>query len=369
MSGNFVQRGDPAICDKFSRTKMALLNGVDIVIELPVFFATASAEYFALAAVKLLNDLRCVDFLCFGSESGDMHLLSKTAEILSAEPAEFKSTLKTNLDKGLSYPASRGLALGTMGLSVTQPNDILGVEYLKALKKIDANITPITIKREGSQYHGLGISGNIASASAIRHAIRQNGGEDISSVMPSDAYDILLNEINNGKSNHADNFTDILRFILAAASAEELSDIADIGEGLENRILAAAANGGSLTEIAAAVKTKRYALTRINRALFRIILSIRQSELDYYASTGYSRYARVLGFRRGSTDLLSRICGSSVIPVITNVSKLKKTSNACTLDRPSLVMFEKEVQASNIYYAPLKSKIAVNELSTPAVII
>ena len=394
MSGNFVQRGEPAICNKFARTKMALLNGVDIVIELPVFFATASAEYFSQAAVKLLDDLN-VNFLCFGSESGELQPLQRAADVLTNEPDSFKQALKSGLDAGLSFPKARGNALAES--AVFEPNDILGVEYLKALQSLNSKIKPFTIKRDGAHYHSLNLNGTTASATAIRNLLSERRGRrplqpptpyvganfitqfndvalpfirplswaELTQVMPPSAVEILQEEHTAGRLNFANNFSGIFHYALATMTPEQLTEIADVSEGLENRILSAALPGGTVSDVAAAVKTKRYALTRIYRALCHTILNIRQSELDFYAATGFSRYARVLGFKKTSAGLLGNLCDNAKIPVITNIKKAYDT-----LDRSSQAMLDKELQSTNIYYAPLKPNATVTqELSTPLIIV
>jgi predicted nucleotidyltransferase len=338
---------------------MALLNGVDLIVELPVFFACASAEYFARAAVKLLDDMR-VDFLCFGSESGDINALNTAADILGEESEGFRQVLREGLQRGMSYPKARGAALSAANAPVTEPNDILGVEYLKALKRLKSDIKPYTVKRGGAHYHDTAFHGDTASATAIRKSILNADGRDISAVMPQSAVELL----HGVTHNHADRYGDILRYALATLNKGDLGEIADIGEGLENRILSAARSGGGFTQIAEKVKTKRYAYTRVNRALFHIILSIRKSELDFYAQTGYSRYIRVLGFKKDSADLLGMICDRSALPVVTNLKRA-----LFMFDRPSVVMLEKELEATSIYYAPLRTAGGVaSEFATPLVV-
>ncbi|WP_455718849.1 tRNA(Met) cytidine acetate ligase, partial [Anaerosporobacter sp.] len=179
MSGNYVQRGTPAIIDKYSRTLMALNNGADIVIELPVIYATASAETFAAGAIRILHDLGIVNSICFGSECGDLTLLSSIAKALCIESEEFRDTLLKYLRQGLSYPMARKHALlNTIELSnytnqqieqvIESSNNILGVEYLKALYRLSSNIVPYTILREGSGYNDLTLDTTFSSASALR---------------------------------------------------------------------------------------------------------------------------------------------------------------------------------------------------------
>ena len=275
--------------------------------------------------------------------------------------------LKCGLDEGLSFPKARGNALNATNNTVFEPNDILGVEYLKALKLLGSSVQPFATRRNDTHDHSAEFNGDRASASAIRAVLAGRGVHDaprITRVMPHDAAQILFDEIGNGRHNFADRYSGILHYALASMSIEQLREIADMNEGLENRILAAAKSVGTFTETAKAVKTKRYTLSRIYRVLLRIILNIRQSELDYYAATGFSRYARVLGFRKASADLLGSLCDNAKIPMITNVKKA-----ADTMDNPSRAMLEKELQATEVYNAPLYAAAIGPELSEPLVMV
>jgi len=213
MSGNFTQRGEPAIINKWARTEMALLNGVDLVIELPCAYAMASAEYFAFGAVKLLDSLGAVDTLCFGSESGNIQKLAEVASILADEPILYKQALKTSLASGKSFPAARQEALSNylnsllgrdyLSDAITSPNNILGIEYLKALIKLNSKIVPISIERKGSGYHSLELSGEICSATAIRKTLAENNWSDakqlLACALPKQSLAILEREIELGK--------------------------------------------------------------------------------------------------------------------------------------------------------------------------
>lgn len=178
MSGNFVQRGEPALIDKYIRTKMALLNGADLVIELPIIYATASAELFSLGAVDTLNKTGIVNKICFGSEAGDLKYFLEVADILADEPPNYKEILLEHLNQGISYPRARMLSLGQIlnkDLSfLEEPNNILSIEYLKGLKKINSNISVHTIQREQAHFHSKDTTGSIASATAIRKVILDN---------------------------------------------------------------------------------------------------------------------------------------------------------------------------------------------------
>jgi predicted nucleotidyltransferase len=188
MSGNYTQRGEPAIVDKWARAEMALHSGADLVIELPVAYAMGSAEYFAYGAVKLLDSLNAVNMICFGSEAGSIEKLSAAAAILADEPESYKSYLKDYLSKGLSFPAARQKAISSyckntygkddLSSLLKSPNNILGIEYLKALRRLKSNIVPMTIERVGNEYNQAELTGKMSSATSIRKTIRENTWND-----------------------------------------------------------------------------------------------------------------------------------------------------------------------------------------------
>ena len=196
MSGNFTQRGDTALVDKWTRAEMALKSGVDLVIELPTLYAISSAENFADGAIKILNSLGVVDYISFGSEIGELSPLNDVASILYKEPKEFSNLISKQLKSGLSYPRARELAVSMyFGTSkkykevLENPNNILGIEYLKALKKHRSSIRPITIKRDYSDYNSKTIKSGIASATAIRTMIEKN--KNIHYVVPYETYELM----------------------------------------------------------------------------------------------------------------------------------------------------------------------------------
>ena len=205
ISGNFTQRGSTSLIDKWSKTKMALLNGVDLVIELPVLYAISSAENFACGAIKILNSLNIVNYLSFGSETSNIDILNKFADVLYNEPKEYQNLLSHELKKGLSFPKARENALlmyiNDIRNSVnilSSPNNILGIEYLKALKKYNSPIQPITISRLESDYNSTSFSNNIASATAIRNLVNNKSFDIINNLLPASSFEILMEEIRNG---------------------------------------------------------------------------------------------------------------------------------------------------------------------------
>ena len=210
MSGNFIQRGLPALFDKWTRTKMAIQNGVDLVIELPVCYATASAEYFAQGSISLLDSLNVVDTLSFGNSCNDIKILKRIANVLYLEPEGYKKELQKEIKRGVSYPIARSNALTTFLKKefdektltdiLLDSNNILGIEYLKALLYCNSNIEPVAIERKGGNYNSVYVDGNICSATAIREMLYTNKTEQLQAVMPTSSFEIMNSEILSGKS-------------------------------------------------------------------------------------------------------------------------------------------------------------------------
>lgn len=349
MSGSFVQRGEPAITDKWTRARMALLDGADIVIELPVMYSTASAEFFAYAAVKLLHDTGIVSSICFGTENDDMELLKKAASLLCNEPMEFSALLKQELSVGTPFAAARAKALeefipGTFQLLCT-PNNILAIEYLKAIFRLESNIQAVALKRKGEGYYSKNLGRPNPSATAIRNLIEYNQTEMLRMFIPSVSFPAFCAAFSEGTAPvFPDDLSSYLNYILRTESKEHLAEILDISEGLENRIVAAGESYHTFTEIANAVKSKRYPLTRINRALLHIVLNIKTSDFLYFNHHGFVPYIRILGFRRSSENLLKEICDKAAIPVLTSIKNAETQ-----LDEVGQKMLAMEVKATDIY--------------------
>lgn len=331
MSGNFVQRGAPAVCDKWKRAEMALLCGADLVIELPTVYATQSAERFGFGAVQLADMLGVVDFLSFGCECDELSFLQKAANAVCDE--NIKEKTAELLKSGMSYPVARKEAAGEEFYKVLdEPNNILAIEYLKALSALDSKITPVPLKREGCAHDAEKPEGEYASASFLRNCIMKE--ENSSQFMPKECTDILQT---------ADVFKDkkvldgIITYLLRTKSAQELSQIADMTEGLENRFIEAARMFSSFDEISEFVKTKRYTKTRIDRILINILLSIKQEDIKKPPC-----YVRVLGLNQVGRQILSYIKKKSDIPIITKVKDAHLSSDGEQ-------MLEKDIYATDIY--------------------
>lgn len=343
MSGNFIQRGEPAIINKWARAKTALLNGVDLVIELPMVYAMSSAEYFAYGAVKILNDIGVVDYLCFGSESGEIKPLDDIANILYNEPDLYKSLLKNELKKGLSYPVARSRSLTKylnikkdFSLNVSnlldKPNNILGIEYLKALKRLNSDIEPATIKRINNNYNTKDITGNISSATAIRKYILKSPHRSLENILdatlPKPSYKILNKEFSSGRGPvSASCFFHIISALIRKMSPSQLRDIVYVSEGLENRIKNAAADTGTYDELIDKISTKRYTNTRIQRILMSIMIGITSSDMNNFNIHFGPQYARVLAFNKLGINLMSLIKKRTSIPLMLKTSDFINSCN------------------------------------------
>ena len=350
MSGNYVQRGMPALCDKYLRTEMALKNGVDIVIELPVYYATASADYFASASIDILNSIGIVDSLCFGTELGNLKKIYDCAHILLSEPDIFKKSLKKSLDTGVSYPKARQQALSFVLQEdcdfLSNPNNILGLEYVKALIKTSSNIKAYAIKRHISAYHSTSIEKSISSATAIRKALNQHNYDGVLQSTPENIGKLLIQIHQDKKTlSDMDSLSHIFHYILRTSSSSDLKNILDISEGLENRILSASEKNFEISKILTYLKCKRYTLTKLQRCILHILLNISKNDMLNYNYHGGAQYIRVLGFRKDSASLLKEIKNRSSLPLVTNIKDAYKNLNALGIS-----MLSKEIHTSDIYY-------------------
>lgn len=363
MSGNFVQRGDTAILDKWARTKMNLANGIDLVIELPTIYSTSSSENFAMGAVKLLNSLKIVDFLSFGSENCEIDILNNIATVLYEEPKQFTSILAHELSKGISFPKARENAL-LMYLNniqkysnvLNQSNNILGIEYLKALKKLKSHIIPSSVKREKVYYNSQHIVDEYASSTAIRELLRREIFEEIRPVMPDNSYMLLREQYENG--NFVENlsvFEKEIIFKLRTMSIQEISNLPDVTEGLEFAIKNASNNCNNLQDLISMVKSKRYTQTRIQRILVYCLLGITKKEMEI--SKKIEPYVRVLGFNNKGKILLSAI--SKANPKLNIITSVKKFMDEST-NKNLKSMLEKDILATNIYTLGYKYKSLAN---------
>ena len=352
ISGNFVQRGNTSIVNKWIKARMALLNGVDLVIELPTIYSISSAENFAEGAIKILNSLGVVDTLSFGMEAKDVSTLNNIANVLYTEPKEYITMLSHELKKGNSFPKARENAL-MMYLNdikryanvMAGSNNILGIEYLKAMKKTKSIITPVGIKREKVLYNDKYIVDEFASATAIRKMLMTKELNDISKVMPRSSYLQLGEELKLGHY-----VIDISRFekeiiyTLRKMSVEKIANTPDVSEGLENSIKNAADSCNTLTELINIVKTKRFTQTRIQRILLYSLLGITKKQMEI--SKKVTPYVRVLGFNNKGKELISEMMRlNPKLNVVTSVKKYIDTVANKNLKE----MLETDILATNVY--------------------
>ena len=348
MSGNFTQRGNTAIVDKWSRARMAIESGVDLVIELPLIYSISSAENFAFGSMSILNKLGIVDAVSFGSETGDVSILNAFAEILYDEPKEYLSLLEHELAKGVSYAKAREKAI-LMYLSdirkyanvLSNPNNILGIEYLKALKYLKSEIKPLTIKREDVGHNSTKIVNGIASSSTIRKYI--NKPDVLSQVVPESTFSILDEKLKHGQIVRSIAcFEKEILYKLRTMSIEEIANLPDVSEGLENCIKSAANSCNNITDLIGLIKSKRYAQTRIQRILLYALLDINKQ--DMASSKKNSPYIRVLGINNNGKKILSEIANPR-LNIITSPKKFLDQSGNKALKN----MLLKDINATNIY--------------------
>ena len=348
MSGNFVQRGEPAIFDKYLRAKAALLNGVDLVIEIPTFAACAAGEYFAEGAIKTLNLTNITSSVCFGAECGNITLIEKAADMIMNEKESISKSLRLNLSKGMSFPMARARAFAdadkSIGHMLESPNNILGIEYIKAIKSTKSRIKPYAVQRVLADHHSEQIFGEISSATAVRKALLSEGIGNAFEAVPKNTQKLYKEAFVNEKVALLDNLSHIFHYIIKTKTSEEIATALDISEGLENRIISASENHYKISDIITEIKTKRYTLSKIRRIILQIILDISKETFAAYRSKTLP-YIRVLGFRRSAEMLLKELYRESSAPVITN---LKQANNI--LNAKGLEMLKLEMRASDIYY-------------------
>lgn len=347
MSGSFVQRGEPAIFDKYLRTKTALLAGADLVLEIPAAFSTASAHEFAAYGVALLSAIG-VDAVVFGSECGQIEILKQAAYALNHESAEFQERLRKGLKAGLTYPQARAKALemeDTRASVLSSPNNILGIEYLRAAEDLHSPMEFYTISRKGSGYHEDTLAdANFPSASAIRGIIRNSLSKD------KDLLDILASHLpavthpayTGAVPVFVDDFSELLN--AAVLQMQATFSIADLSPELAARLAKPPYFPLSFEERIQALKTRQLTYTRVSRALLHLVLGMREEDISRWKDEGYALYARILGFRRQSSPLLSCLHKKSSIPLIT-----KMADAAQNLSPSALALLEQEVYASHLY--------------------
>lgn len=360
MSGNFLQRGEPALFDKYTRARAAVENGVDLVIELPTLFACQSAEIFSNGAIATLNSLNCINSICFGSEIGNIDILYTISKILVDEPEEFKTLLKKYLDEGMLFPTARSNSLfdyinknNLVNISkdelldiLNSSNNILGIEYLKSLLKLKSNIKPYTITRINSEYNSESIDSSICSASAIRKALKNNSDISfMSDVVPLPTYRILKSNIDKNFNPIFDEmFFDIL-YSMILRDKDKLDKYFDVNEGIENKIYQNIFISSNLEDLNSLVKSKRYTLTKIKRTLNNILLGITKDDMELVKNMECIPYIRVLAFNDKGREVLKTIKNNSEINIINKFSKVSFAMD----DIRFKTLIDYDIKASNMY--------------------
>ncbi|MDO7905879.1 nucleotidyltransferase [Paenibacillus sp. JX-17] len=336
MSGPFLQRGEPAILSKSARAEMALLAGADLVLELPAAYAVQPAEWFAYGAVALLHATGAVDALCFGSESGEIAPLRQLAALLAAEPPALKDGIAVQLAAGASYPAAYAAAAagltgadepGTSAL-LSQPNNTLGLHYLIALERLRSPIEAHTIARTGAGYHdeAAPAEGAIASATAVRRLLLQGGPEAAAPYVPAAALGILRREWAAGRAPvQWEAFSQPLLNALVTRSPQELAALQEVTEGLEHRVRRSLHQlpEPSVEALLAALKTRRYTRTKLQRMLCHILLNHRKADLAPDRLRKGPGYLRVLGSSAAGRELLKRMKKTASLPIIVKPSSFE----------------------------------------------
>ena len=358
MSGNFVQRGAPAIADKYTRAHSAILGGADLVLELPTVYATQSAEFFSMGAVSTLNKTGIINTLCFGSEEENIEVLNNIADILYDEPNEYKEFLAAELKKGVNLPTARSTALKTIlnsndfDSTISTPNNILALEYLKALKHFDSSIEPINILRKGAAYHENSMTKEFTSATALRECFNDEDFCKINGFMPQKAYELYKSQYGLKLPIPSDTISELLNYALFI-NANKLTDFMDVSNNLAAKINNYLSCGRilSFSELILFLKSKELTYTRISRALINILLGIKKNDLEIIKDNNYPSYFRVLAFNEKGKNMLASIKKNSDIPIITNLSDgIEKLDDTCKR------MIEIDIFAANVYRNVVKKQ-------------
>lgn len=332
MSGNYVQRGDVAVFPKQTRAKIALENGADLILELPAILTLQSAEKYALNAIETLNSLGCADYLFFGAECPDTELLISIASVLAEEDSDFKLTLRRGLDSGVSFAAARAAAvkeiLGDASAEIlSRPNNILAVEYCKALIKTNSTIKPYAIARKGTGHDTAGIFKGFASASEIRRRIQNC--ENIDGLVPETSSRFYADI----KPVFLCNFDKAITASLSMASPGMLAQIPDVSEGLEYAIIRAAYEESTVNGIISSVKSKRYAFSRLRRIILNYYLKITKADAEIKP-----QYIKILDFNEIGQSVLNYAKSTAVLPLAKNGKQIKNNPKALTLWQRELML-------------------------------
>lgn len=353
MSGDFMQRGTPALLNKYARAEMSLLQGAHLILELPAYFATASAESFARGGVMLLNTTGLVDGLCFGAESGDLPRLKSLANLLALEPVWYRQALRDYLKEGLSFPAARAKALPEYEDLLGLPNNILALEYLKAIENTASPMEPVLIQRAGSGYHDRDVTAPLASASAIRESIWNKGlaseNSPLQEALPPDSFRLLDAYSKEAPFLREDDFSLLLHQALLSASPSSLLSCGDMSKALVNRILEKREQFQSFRQFCEICHTRDMTYARISRSLTHLLLGIPKGASSLQDAC--LPYLRVLGFRKSAGPLLEELKKRAKAPLITSPATADSLLNS-----RGMSMFQTDIHASDLYRSVLTAK-------------
>ena len=363
ISGNFTQRGEPSIINKWSKAYMAICGGADLVIELPTIYAISSAENFASGAMKILDSMKIVDSVSFGAEARELSTLNNIANVLCEEPKQYLTILAHELDKGISYAKARENAI-LMYLNdikryaniLNSPNNILAIEYLKAIKKIRSNIEPVMVQRKKVYYNDEKIVDEFASSTGVRKLLENMEFSEIKKVIPRSSYKILANDYNNlGPVLGLKCYEKEIIYILRRMSIEQIANLPDVAEGLEYAIKKAVSNTNSIEELIDSVKSKRYTQTRIQRILLYALLGIDKQIME--TSKKITPYIRVLGFTQRGKALLSEMKKNNPkLKIITSVKKFEDEEN----NKQLKLLLNIDKYATDVYTEAYKEESKAN---------
>ena len=363
ISGNFTQRGEPSIINKWSKAYMAICGGADLVIELPTVYAISSAENFASGAIKILDSMKIVDSVSFGAEARELSTLNNIANVLCEEPKQYLTILAHELDKGISYAKARENAI-LMYLNdikryaniLNSPNNILAIEYLKAIKKIRSNIEPVMVQRKKVYYNDEKIVDEFASSTGVRKLLENREFSEIQKVIPRSSYKILANDYNHlGPVLGLKCYEKEIIYILRRMSIEQIANLPDVAEGLEYAIKKAVSNTNSIEELIDSVKSKRYTQTRIQRILLYALLGIDKQIME--TSKKITPYIRVLGFTQRGKALLSEMKKiNPKLKIITSVKKFEDEEN----NKQLKMLLNIDKYATDVYTEAYKEESKAN---------
>lgn len=368
MSGDYTQRGAPAIYSKYMRTRTALLAGADLVLEMPVFGTVASAPDFAMCGVSGLSASGICDFLFFGSECGNIKQLKTQANFLGNETEEISSAIKNGLKCGLTWPQARAAAYQKVSeddISPSSPNDILGIEYIRAIETLNSPLMPVTLKRTDPGYHSTDQSGSFASATAARKAIIEGNMDFLTEVMPDEFFACLQN-LNCPPISYHD-FSILLNDKILTSFMEQLLRTAGMPEPLARKLFKNRLNFRSADEWISDSKDRQYTYTRVSRSLMNLTLGITKDDVQTFKEMNHVPWLRILGFRKDAAPLLSALKKNTAAPTIT------KTAHASSiLSGDALRLFEKHLMTAETYRLVCQLKIGrsiKNEYTRSVVIV